>query len=62
MAFPKTKVEVFEIGGKTLMRNTFEPGWEWSEHVKPSARTNSCQVHHNTLYRFRKPQVRYGQW
>ena len=24
----------------------FEPGWRWSEDVKPIAGTDSCQVHH----------------
>ena len=43
---PKTKVEVVKIGDSTLMRTTFEPGWKWSEHVKPTAGTDSCQVHH----------------
>jgi hypothetical protein len=26
---------------------TFEPGWRWSQSVKPIAGTDSCQVHHN---------------
>jgi mannose-6-phosphate isomerase-like protein (cupin superfamily) len=43
---PKTRVEVVKIGGGTLMRNVFEPGWKWSEHVKPTAKTDSCQAHH----------------
>lgn len=43
---PKTKVEVVKIGDKTLMRTTFDPGWKWSEHVKPTVGTDSCQVHH----------------
>ena len=25
---------------------TFEPGWRWSEHVKPLSGTDSCQVEH----------------
>jgi quercetin dioxygenase-like cupin family protein len=25
---------------------TFEPGWRWSEHVKPIAKTDSCQATH----------------
>lgn len=29
-----------------LMRTTFEPGWRWSESVKPIAKTESCQVPH----------------
>lgn len=43
---PNTKVEIVVVGGATLSRNTFEPGWKWSEHVKPTAGTESCQVHH----------------
>lgn len=43
---PKTKVEVVRIGDRTLMRTTFEPGWKWSEHIKPTAGTDSCQVYH----------------
>jgi len=43
---PKTKVEVVKIGDATIMRTTFEPGWKWSNDVKPTAGTDSCQVHH----------------
>ena len=43
---PKTKVEVVKVGDSTVMRATFEPGWKWSEHVKPIAGTPSCQVEH----------------
>ena len=27
-------------------RATFEPGWQWSKHVKPIAKTESCQASH----------------
>lgn len=27
-------------------RATFQPGWRWSEHVKPIAKTDSCQTSH----------------
>jgi quercetin dioxygenase-like cupin family protein len=33
-----------EAGG--VGRATFEPGWKWSEHVKPIAGTDSCQAAH----------------
>ena len=33
------------IGGR-LAKATFEPGWKWSESVKPIAKTDSCQAHH----------------
>ena len=42
----KTKVEVVDLGGVTAMRGTFEPGWKWSECMKPVAGTESCQVAH----------------
>lgn len=45
-SLPKTKVEVVKVGEHTVMRTTFEPGWKWSECVKPAAGTPSCQVHH----------------
>src|SRR3954466_6740071 len=43
---PKAKVEVVKLGDATAMRATFEPGWRWSECVKPIAGTPSCQVAH----------------
>jgi uncharacterized protein DUF861 len=43
---PKGKVEVISIGDLQAMRATFEPGWKWSESVKPIAGTDSCQVAH----------------
>ena len=42
----KGKVEVVELDGATVMRTTFEPGWRWSECVKPTVGGDSCQAHH----------------
>jgi hypothetical protein len=42
----KGNVEVVNLGEISAMRLTFEPGWKWSESVKPIAGTDSCQVHH----------------
>jgi hypothetical protein len=42
----KTEVAVVRMGGATAARMTFEPGWKWSECVKPVAGTESCQVRH----------------
>ena len=42
----KGKAEVVTVGGVTALRGTFEPGWRWSEHVKPLAGTTSCQAAH----------------
>jgi quercetin dioxygenase-like cupin family protein len=40
------KMEIVKLGGVTVGRGTFEPGWRWSEHVKPIAQTDSCQASH----------------
>ena len=39
-------VQVVQLAEATVMRATFQPGWRWSEHVKPIAGTPSCQVAH----------------
>lgn len=39
-------IELVELGELTIGRAIFEPGWRWSEHVKPIVGTESCQVHH----------------
>ena len=43
---PKARVEVVDLGGMPAMRCTFEPGWRWSETLKPIVGTDSCQVAH----------------
>ena len=42
----KTTVEVVKVGGGEIGRFTFQPGWRWSECIKPVAGTDSCQVEH----------------
>ena len=42
----KTRVDVVRVGETTAARFAFEPGWKWSECVKPVAGTDSCQVRH----------------
>ncbi len=44
--FPKGKVELINIGGGTVGKLTLEPGWRWSEHVKPIAGTAWCEAPH----------------
>ncbi len=43
---PKGKAEVLNFGELQPMRTTFEPGWRWSESMRPIVKTDSCQVHH----------------
>ena len=42
----KTRVEIVRLEGFTFGRFSFEPGWRWSECVKPVVKTDSCQVSH----------------
>jgi mannose-6-phosphate isomerase-like protein (cupin superfamily) len=42
----KTRVEVVRLEGYTLGRFILQPGWRWSECVKPVVKTDSCQVSH----------------
>src|SRR5438093_352711 len=42
----KGKAEVVQLADRTVSRGTYEPGWKWSENIKPIAQTDSCQVFH----------------
>ena len=44
--FEKGHVEVVNIGGGVVGRAVFQPGWRWSEHVKPVAKTELCEAPH----------------
>ena len=44
--FEKGKFEIIHIGGLTIGRATYQPGWKWSEHVAPIAGTERCEVEH----------------
>ena len=45
-AFEKGSFEVVEIGGMTIGRARYEPGWKWSEHVGAALGESSCMVEH----------------
>jgi hypothetical protein len=44
--FDRGRLELVSLGGVTLGRATFQPGWKWSTSVKPLANTESCQAPH----------------
>jgi quercetin dioxygenase-like cupin family protein len=44
--FEKGKLELLNIGGGVVGRLTLEPGWRWSKHVKPMAKTDWCEAPH----------------
>jgi quercetin dioxygenase-like cupin family protein len=37
---------VVTVDGHPVLYGTFEPGWRWSEHIKPIANTDSCEATH----------------
>jgi hypothetical protein len=42
----KTTIDLVNIAGGQIGRYTFQPGWRWSECIKPIVNTDSCQVQH----------------
>jgi hypothetical protein len=42
----KTRIDIVRMGGATAARFKFEPGWKWSDCIKPVAGTDSCQSKH----------------
>ena len=46
----KGRLELVNLEGGSVGRATFEPGWQWSKHVKPIAKTDSCQAAHTGYF------------
>jgi quercetin dioxygenase-like cupin family protein len=44
--FPLGRYDLVEIGGMTVGRAEYEPGWRWSEHVGAAQGKPSCEVSH----------------
>ena len=42
----KGELAMLDLDGASVGKATFEPGWRWSDHVKPIAGTDSCQAPH----------------
>lgn len=42
----KSRVEIVRLEGYTLGRFNLEPGWRWSECIKPVVKTNTCELSH----------------
>src|SRR6266571_3488666 len=42
----KGRFELVHIGGMTIGRAVYEPGWKWSEHVGPGVGATRCRVEH----------------
>ncbi|MEX1255959.1 MAG: cupin domain-containing protein [Dehalococcoidia bacterium] len=44
--FEKGKADLLNMGGGVIGKLTLQPGWRWSEHVKPIAGTEWCEAPH----------------
>jgi mannose-6-phosphate isomerase-like protein (cupin superfamily) len=44
--FPKGKFELIQIGGMTIGRATYQPGWKWSADVGAASGAKMCEVEH----------------
>jgi len=44
--FPNGRLEILNVGGAEVGRLILNPGWRWSNDVKPIAKTSSCQAPH----------------
>ena len=47
--FGKGTVHIVTLGDVVFDRSVFEPGWMWSEHVKPIAGTDTCEFPHRLI-------------
>jgi len=43
---PNTTMETVHFGDRTVTRLTYQPGWRWSNDIKPLVGTDLCQVNH----------------
>jgi len=44
--FERGQVDLVDIAGTQIGRLTLQPGWRWSQHVKPIAGTELCEAPH----------------
>ena len=54
----KLTMEAITIRGVLMRRVTAQPGWQWSKHLKPLIKTNSCPEDHLLYVISGRPGVR----
>jgi hypothetical protein len=55
---PHGRIELLKVPGGPLGRAIFEPGWKWSNDVKPIVGTRSCEVTHSVYVLSGRMRVR----
>ena len=56
----KSRVEIVRLSNATIGRFTLEPGWRWSNCIKPVVKTDSCELSHVGYVVSGKMTVRLG--
>jgi len=51
LSLPLLEARIVLLGEVHVARIVHQPGWRWSEHVKPVAGTASCEHHHQSRRR-----------
>jgi hypothetical protein len=46
---PNGVLDAIKLGGSTFGRSVFQPGWRWSNDVKPIAQTDRCMLRHTGI-------------
>jgi hypothetical protein len=46
VSFPNGRGDIVQLEGMIVGRGVLQPGWKWSNDVKPIAGTTSCEIHH----------------
>jgi len=44
--FNNARIDAVNVGGQRIIQLTLQPGWKWSNDIKPAVGTESCQATH----------------
>ena len=44
--FNNARIDAVNVGGQRVLQLTLQPGWKWSECIKPMIGTDTCQKNH----------------
>ena len=43
-SFNNAKMDIVKVGDQRVMRLVLQPGWKWSQDIKPTVGTDSCKA------------------
>ena len=59
---PNARIENIKIGDMAVSKQTYQPGWQWSTHIKSLAGTGSCQAHYFGVWASGRMRVRENNY